>query len=145
MDTALRALEWASASGVVDDPVFLTIFSVLGYRKLFFDHGGPITLLSIVLTALVAFTLSRAIRSSHAAFSDIASSLPPGPLRHHSGTEEPTPSPPPQQPSYSDSTFASPETVQPLELMWSLYDQWSRHFSHTRDPERPPTTGSARD
>jgi len=98
MDTALRALEWASASGVVDDPVFLTIFSVIGYRKLFFDHEGPITLLSIVLTALVAFTLSRAIRSSHAAFSDIASSLPPGPLRHHPGTEEPTPSPPVSEP-----------------------------------------------
>jgi hypothetical protein len=60
MDVAFRTLEWLSTSGVADDPVFLAIFSILGYRRLFSDSGS-ITLLSIVLTGLISFTIARAI------------------------------------------------------------------------------------
>jgi hypothetical protein len=134
MDALLRAVSWVVDSGLVDDPVFLSVFAILGYRRLFSDHGGSITLVSIFMTGLVSFALARAVKLSYSSYAlhafhsfdpitaTPASSTPPNPS---------TPPHPPTPPNPSPPTPAPPGEQQVLSNLVSTYQREALEWLRT--------------
>ena len=87
MDLVVNIVAWASNSKMLEDPVFLTIFALLGYRKLFSRQSETPTIISIVLIVLVAFSMSRLVHTAAQHIDSEASFLRPA--------DTPSPPPPP--------------------------------------------------
>ena len=87
MDLVVNIGAWASNSKMLEDPVFLTIFALLGYRQLFSRESETPTIISIVLTVLVAFSMSRLVHTAAQHIDSEASFLRPA--------DTPSPPPPP--------------------------------------------------
>ena len=76
MDALVDALARLSECDVARDWFFLSLFSVIGLKRLF-QTDPPVSLMSVILALLVSWTMSRCLRTGFAGALDRA--LPPSP------------------------------------------------------------------
>ena len=98
IDTLLQNLQ--SNTALAQDPIFLGVFFVLGYRKLFSDTSNT-TFGSILLLAALSVTAARFVKSINSQFNQPV----PAPPIPHTPPAQPTP---PSQPAQTQQTRQTP-------------------------------------